>query len=86
MDKIKQIRSILIIAAALGWWGMWFPELTVWGGAVRVADQEYVYQSSDQEQIIDMNTVREIYSGLQQADRSQIKIKSKLLSAIEQYL
>ncbi len=75
MDKIKQIRSILIIVAALGWWGMWFPELTVWGGAVRVADQEYVPEE-----------VREIYSGLQQADRSQIRIKSKLLSAIDQYL
>lgn len=93
MNKIKQIRSMLIIAAALGWWGMWFPELAVWGGAVRVTQQEYAgascekeYQGSSQEQNIDMNMVREIYSGLQQADRSQIRIKSKLLAAIDQYL
>lgn len=85
MTDIKTFKSVLIITAALGWWGIWFPELAVWGNAVCVATEQSEAKSIEQLQAMDMNIVREICDGLKIADRSQIQIKSRLLIAIDQY-
>ena len=82
MADIKTLKNVLIITTALGWWGIWFPELAVWGNAVCVSPQEGVvteYQSRD------VKTVWEICEELRCVDRSQIQIKSRLLTIIDQY-
>ena len=83
MTDIKTFRSVLIITAALGWWGIWFPELAVWGNVVCVTAEQSAAEGIAPSQ--PMNTVREICEGLKNADRSQIQIKSRLLTAIDQY-
>ena len=85
MTEWKKCRVVLMICAVLGWWGIWFPELAVWGNAVCVATEQSEAKSIEQLQAMDMNTVREICDGLKIADRSQIQIKSRLLIAIDQY-
>ena len=85
MADIKALRSVVIITAALGWWGIWFPELAVWGNAVCVADQQVKSEEMRPWQESDIDFVWEVWDGFRNAERSQIQIKSRLLSAIDQY-
>ena len=87
MTGFKQFRAVLLMCAALGWWGIWFPELAVWADAVCVVEEESSGDTVQQaEKVVEYDTVREIYHGLRQADKTQIQVKSRLLQMIEQYL
>ena len=87
MTGFKRFRAVVMMCAALGWWGIWFPELAVWADAVCVVEEEHSQNAVQQgEKVVECDTVREICEGLRQADKGQIKVKSRLLQLIEQYL
>ncbi len=87
MTGFKRFRAVVMMCAALGWWGIWFPELAVWADAVCVVEEECSENTVQQgEKVIECDTVREICDGLRQADKGQIQVKSRLLQLIEQYL
>ncbi len=87
MTGLKKYRTVLLMCAAIGWWGIWFPELAVWTGAVCAEDgQQQKNTVQQKEKVIECDSVREIYEGLLQADREQIQMKSRLLTMIDQYL
>lgn len=75
----KKMRGVLSLCIALGWWGIWFPELAVWTEAVCVVD-ENTEQSYEQSA-----GAREIYNGLLHAQRDHVQIKSRLLQIVEKY-
>jgi len=81
MTGFKRFRAVVMMCAALGWWGIWFPELAVWADAVCVVEEECSEGTMQQGK-----EVREICNGLLKADKDQIQVKSRLLQLVEQYL
>ncbi len=82
----KKLRAVLSLCVALGWWGIWFPELAVWAEAVCVVEEDSestAVQSG--EKVVECETAREIYDGLLHADRKQIQVKSRLLQLVWKY-
>ena len=73
MTGWRKVKTIFVICAAVGWWGIWFPELAVWTEAVCVVQEDGLQKS--EENIVNCESV---YKGFMQADKSQIKIKSRL--------
>lgn len=87
MRKWKNFRAVLMICAALGWWGIWFPELAVWADAVCVVTQDSAQGSVQQgEKVVECDTAQEICDGLLHADKEQIQLRSRLFTLLEQYL
>lgn len=87
MSEWKKLRAVLSLCAALGWWGIWFPELAVWAEAVCVVEEDSESAAVQRgENVAEYETAREIYDGLLHADREQIQVKSRLLQLVERYL
>ena len=40
MRSWRNIKTVITISIALGWWSVWFPEMAVWADAVRVVEAE----------------------------------------------
>ena len=87
MSHWKTFRAVLTVCAALGWWGIWFPELAVWTEAVcAVKDEDESASVQKEKDVVEYETAREVLDGLMHADREQIRIRSRLLEAVERYL
>lgn len=79
-----RVRVVLSLCAALGWWGILYPELTMTPDTYRViCGQETVQKEAD---VVEWDFDEDIYRDILNADRSQIRFKSKLLQAAEDYL
>ena len=78
MARWRTWRAVISLCIALGWWGMWFPELALWTESVVVEETE--------KNMPEQETARRIYQGLMKADREQIQVKSRLLQMIQGYL
>jgi len=85
MAGFRKMRAILTICAALGWWGVWFPELAVWTDAVCVIPEKKEMSVQWEENVVEYKSVSDIYKGLMQADKEQIRVKSRLLEIICSY-
>lgn len=87
MKDWKKMRAVVTICAALGWWGIWFPELAVWTEVVCVVEDGQQGKSVQMEEnVVECEDVRRICEGLLKADKEQIRLKSRLLVLIERYL
>lgn len=87
MRAFQKYRAMWIICIAIGWWGVWFPELVVWTDAVCVTEDVCQEDSVQmQGKVVECDSVHEICEGLMYADKEQIQIKSRLFMLIEQYL
>ena len=97
MNDWKNLRAVLTICAALGWWGIWFPELAVRADAVCVVQEENNISVQKQENVVeyeagcyagdpdDRKDAYEIYNGLLHADKEQIRVKSRLFELLHKY-
>lgn len=95
-NGIKIIEMALCACAALGWWGVFYPELAMTPDTYRVvreaklSSDDAVLQeegtSGDDEvyETIDWDFDREIYFEILQADVGQIRFKSRLLMSLRE--
>ncbi len=95
-NGIKIIEMALCVCAALGWWGVFYPELTMTPDTYRVVKEaklssednalQKVGSFGDDEvcETADWDFDREIYFEILQADASQIRFKSKLLMSLKE--
>ncbi|MCR5755920.1 MAG: hypothetical protein K6G30_14055 [Acetatifactor sp.] len=72
--KKNDIRPILIICVALGWWGMLYPELTLTPQTCVVRQADGTAVDAEKMQAIK----KDLYQMILEADRSHIRFKSKL--------
>jgi len=87
LTKWKNYRTVLMMCVALGWWGIWFPEFAVWTESVCAVETEEKSSSVQfEENMVQLETAREVYEGLLHAEKDQIRIKSRLFEIIEKYL
>ncbi len=76
MRSWRNIKAVIMICIALGWWSVWFPEMAVWADAVRAVEQEDMGLTWEQAEAIGR--------GFSRADRDQIVIKSRLLMLLKE--
>lgn len=93
---IKIIEMALCICAALGWWGVFYPELTMTPDTYKVVREAKLFSEDkglqnegtfgDDEvcKTADWDFDREIYFEILQADAGQIRFKSKLLMSLKE--
>lgn len=74
----KMIAGILTICAALGWWGALYPQFTLVEGTYRIVEEKADFSEEKcEETALDGSG---IYWSLLEADCSQIRFKSRLLT------
>lgn len=75
----KDIRILLFVCAALGWWGFLYPELTMTPDTYRVVEEDGTVRTEG-EGIGSSDSG--IYWEVLSADSSQIRFRSKLLDSL----
>lgn len=82
--KLIGIRISFAVCAALGWWGVLYPELTMTPDTYRVVSEEGAVQPD--ENMVEWDFDNDIYHEILNADRSRIRFRSKLFQTAAQYL
>lgn len=75
-NKIN-FRLLVWICAALGWWGIIYPEFTLTSDTCRIVDENGNYVEMDS-----CLSGIELYEDILQAGRNNIRPRSRILSAI----
>lgn len=78
VKTLNKIKKGLWLLAALGWWGVLFPELSLTRDVCRVVRSDDMQPEEELSQT-------EIYYRLLSAEPEQIKIKSRLLEILAAY-
>lgn len=82
--KLTGIRIAFAVCAALGWWGVLYPELTMTPDTYRVVCEDGTVQAD--ENMVEWDFDNDIYREILNADRSRIRFKSKLFQSAARYL
>ncbi len=79
--KITGIRVVFSVCAALGWWGVLYPELTMTPDTYEVVWEEDAVQS--EQNVLEWDSGMDVYHMVLEADGSRIHFKSRLLTEME---
>jgi hypothetical protein len=79
--KVATFQVVLGICAAIGWWGIFYPELTMTPDTYQVIDQDGTVQKP--EDGVQYLFGKDIYTDILEADKSRIHFRSKLLTTVE---
>lgn len=81
----KVIKAVVCVCAALGWWGVLYPELTMMPDTYRIVKED---QTSQEQKISQESTEwdfdRDIYFEILQAPAGQVRFKSRLLMSLKE--
>lgn len=79
----QNVRIATVVCAAIGWWGMWYPELTTAADTYAIVQEDGTVLPASEVVKCDFG---ELYcEELLQADNSQIRFRSKFLQWLEEY-
>lgn len=79
--KWTKARVIFGICAALSWWGVLYPELTLTPDTYAIVDRNGAVQGTRNMVEWDFNS--DLYRSILEADSSNIRFKSKLFSQVD---
>lgn len=82
--KWTGIRIVFGICAAIGWWGMLYPELTMTPDTYTVVWEDEAVQL--EENMVEWDSDSDIYRMILEANESQIRFKSRFLMQLESVL
>lgn len=74
------IKAIIGICAALGWWGVIYPELTMTPDTYRIVCEDGTVQNA--EEVVEWDFDSDIYGTILDAEGSRIRFRSRLLANI----
>ncbi|MCM1326504.1 MAG: hypothetical protein NC094_04660 [Bacteroidales bacterium] len=80
--RIRVIELAVCICAAFGWWGVFYPELTMMPDTYRIVGEDA--QDKEIYRTADWDFDREIYLEILQADAGQVRFKSRLLMSLKE--
>lgn len=84
MKKAKNgIRIAAFLCAALGWWGLLYPELTLTPGTVRTVTEETA--DGESETVEEWSYDDDLYLRLLNAGGKNIRFRSKLLTELKAF-
>lgn len=75
----KTMSGILALCAAIGWWGALYPEFTLVEGTYRIVCEDEVAKAEENMIESELDSSR-LYWSILDADCSQIRLRSKLLT------
>lgn len=81
--KYAGIRVAFTICAALGWWGMLYPELTMTPDTYEVVWEEAV--PGAEEKLPEWDADSDIYRMILETDSSRIRFRSRLLTKADEF-
>lgn len=80
---LVSFRVVVTICAALGWWGVLYPELTMTPDTYRIVYEESASEAErdmqEQSEMVEWDFDNNIYETVLGAERSQIRFRSRLL-------
>ena len=77
---VLSVHIILSVCAVFGWWGVLYPELTMTPSTYHIVYEDPAVQ--EQENMVEWDFDNDIYWKVLEADRSQIRFKSRFVSSI----
>ncbi len=81
--KRIELHILFCICAALGWWGLLYPELAVTPDACRTVQEE---GSAQEQEAAEWSFDSNLYTEVLGADRSRIRFRSRVLEEINAFL
>lgn len=73
----KTVSAVMALCAALGWWGALYPQFTLVEGTYRIVNE----QTNAEACVTESEPMgNELYLSILNADSSQIRLKSRLLT------
>lgn len=83
-SKWLKVRTFVCAVAAIGWWGLWYPEIAEYAGAYTVVEEDGTVQ--DDSEVIECESDESVYREWFKMDTSQIRFRSRLWQLAEEYL
>ncbi len=80
--KWKEIRVLVGICAALGWWGVIYPELTLLPDTYQITSDEAVEEYNKESFHYEWSMDDTLYYDILKADKDSVVFKSKLWDSI----
>lgn len=82
-QKNLGIRAIISMCLAIGWWDLWYPEITREADIYRVVYEEGTVQNS--QEVVKWELDEYTFYDFLSMDSDQIQFRSRLLEWIEEY-
>lgn len=79
--KWAGMRIVITICAAISWWGILYPELTMTPDTYKIVQEGEAVQSD--ENMIEWDSDSNMYQTILKTDGSRIRFKSKLFTQLE---
>lgn len=82
--KYFGIRAIISMCLAIGWWDLWYPEITREADVYRLVCEEGAVQTD--EEVVKWKLDEYTFYDFLKLDSDQIHFRSRLLEWLEEYL
>ena len=77
------VRFALLASAAIGWWGLWYPELAKAADAYVIVNEDGTVQKASE--VVECEFNEYSYLDLLKIDGEQIRFRSKIWQTVEEY-
>lgn len=81
--KWQGIRAAAVVCAAIGWWGLWYPELATAADSYAIVQEDGTVLPASE--VIKCEFDERYCEELLQAEGSQIRFRSRFLQWLEEY-
>lgn len=81
--KWQGVRLAMVMCMAIGWWGLWYPELITAADAYAIVQEDGTVLLASE--VIECELGEAYCEELLQADHSQIRFRSRFLQWLEEY-
>ncbi len=80
----RGLLAVLSLCAALGWWGILYPQLTMTPDTYRVVSEDGTVQ--EDVCMVEWDFEGDIYTEILNADPGRVRFRSGLLESLREYL
>lgn len=81
--KWQGIGLAAILSVAIGWWGLWYPELAKAAGAYAIVQEDGTILLASE--VVECELDEEAFAKLLEAEDDQVRFRSRFLQWLEEY-
>lgn len=82
--KMQGIRTVVLCSLAIGWWGLWYPELSAAADTYVIVYEDGTVQSAAE--VLECGFDEYSYEELWEIEGDQIRFRCKLWQTVEEYI
>lgn len=79
----KELRGLLLLCMAIGWWGFWYPELERVADTYAIVYEDGTVQMSSQ--LVEYELDEESFWNIASSDKYEVRISSKLWMLLKEF-